>query len=1574
MNVVEYIDATYGWHPGDVEIIDERNRGLILTASDDHWREQPRDLGGEHGGQWVKSPEAVVEAVVEATKKLVSATIYRKHAHDTVVATSQDGRRRMRWDAPRRKFIVEDRKDGGNGVWTEVEVLGKGQAYEQVKKPDKWFEPGQVGTKIAAPRPPQMSEKPPTVVEPTAKPSRKITSKLAKTPHVTSVHQLTDALKPQLRELSRVSAGQTGRKSKYVDGDADALAGYASVRAALSVRQLMPRYLALSASRHGGVPQEAYTPDELNSKTTRYLETQVSGDVYEHDKATGRRRWLTRIDPASVLALDNSPVELAHDRRDPDAGQTDWHDLPGSGPTSTPTVTTHAAVSDLLAEPGGFNEVERAFKKARAENAFGDGTGGAPLRYLAELRGADSSPRVGTDAELDAEVARGGTELWRAVRPSADGRTADELMRDLRDGDASKLYWGYGVYGNGIYAGNDRQVAVDYGTPKSGGTKGPGALVRVVLAPDARVADWKTLDAEYRTWADDDPRRQTIDPGAYAMARGYDAIRTRESENFGLPGDDSDHYTLLDRGKLLMSDTIDEVTIGESGTVQTSRPGAGSTPGVAERALPGDQSGAAGEHVGEHAAGGPGAGGGDRATIATASYVGPRFEVPDDVPQSTIDELRKLERKRMFHVYVADEPDLTSEESSRRYLLGDPLIRQHRTLLNRISREAEVDASFEMFRRVSDVDQSVTDHELQRELAAKTREAFADKKIAVRVTPGELDKILGDGRFKSQFETNMSKGHKDTNIRAQFEAEWFGLDVDGTPSSKRPIYGYVALDGVRPVGVGTKDLFGVSTDALSQYGTVQVILRDEVRRRTTAMFGDSLSNHHQGMPSPVDDPDWRSFTPVGTRSMVTPGLDTSDRDPGSQRFRASNYAEAEIHGGVTLADVEEVVFPITPPAALRMKLDDADVSWRVLNLQTAAQGSPEERATALRIAEQDSAYLAAEVADTERKIGEYRARNDTYSVEQNEKGLAKLRTQLKKVDAALPRLRAATQESSPIASKKTAKKAAPTVAPTPPGTGELAGLDPVKRGARVERILDDKMRRKLSTAATHTAGWDVWTPERDKIHREIANELYARAADVPSEGRALLLGGLIGAGKTTVLRDHAGIDPARYLVISPDDVKEELARRGLVPEVPGHPDLSPMERSALVHQESLRISRMLIDRALRDRKNVIWDGTMGNPENVVRNLNALETAGYDRIDAVFVDIPIELSARRAAERYARGVANYERGEGQGGRYVPRSVIDSFRYGGTTLSRDTFDRLRDRFDSWELWDNSQDGQPPRMLTSHGIIGESSSDTIRDARIAKLQKRLVEIETEAAPIRDEHARYLQKKNPTDNEDITDQRGTARLHKLGQEASDQASELLDLLVERDGAPWGGDPEYDAARWTSASSLHGMPTAGRDGVDLTKVAGIRDRYVVNDRNTVTQNASLRSDRPSAAATAWAKRMRRWIRSSETQRDLRLYRGAALRPDQVMRLRPGDVIHDLGVMSTGETLDTASTYAGIRAGRMPGTVKTLFEIRVPKGTSAVRAGYDEIVLDHGNDLRVISSRIDGDGVVHVILELIGNS
>jgi predicted kinase len=164
--------------------------------------------------------------------------------------------------------------------------------------------------------------------------------------------------------------------------------------------------------------------------------------------------------------------------------------------------------------------------------------------------------------------------------------------------------------------------------------------------------------------------------------------------------------------------------------------------------------------------------------------------------------------------------------------------------------------------------------------------------------------------------------------------------------------------------------------------------------------------------------------------------------------------------------------------------------------------------------------------------------------------------------------------------------------------------------------------------------------------------MYDRSNHVPSDHKAIIAGGLGGAGKSTVLGRFAGIDLSQYLIINPDNIKEEMARRSLIPRVEG---LTPMEASDLVHEESSAIAKQLARKALADGKNVIWDITMSSRTTTERRISDLRAAGYT-VDGLFVDIPVETSVRRADSRHREGEDDYRAGKGLGGRYVPPEVI------------------------------------------------------------------------------------------------------------------------------------------------------------------------------------------------------------------------------------------------------------------------------------------------------------------------------
>jgi predicted kinase len=257
-------------------------------------------------------------------------------------------------------------------------------------------------------------------------------------------------------------------------------------------------------------------------------------------------------------------------------------------------------------------------------------------------------------------------------------------------------------------------------------------------------------------------------------------------------------------------------------------------------------------------------------------------------------------------------------------------------------------------------------------------------------------------------------------------------------------------------------------------------------------------------------------------------------------------------------------------------------------------------------------------------------------------------------------------------------------------------LTDAEHAERVETIreqLDWARQEGLATDKRYLDKEGIWSRDRQDAHDAIVNDLYEAAASVPCERQAIMAGGLGGAGKSTVLDNYANVDQSKYLKINPDNIKEAMAGRGLIPELEG---LSPMEASDLVHEESSAVAYQLADRALKDGKNVIWDITMSSSSSVLRRLDDLADEGYST-RGVFVDIPIDVAVERADIRHRIGHEEFRVGVGFGGRYVPPEVIKAQAdedWG--SVNRRTFEQVKSRFTEWAVYDNSVTGREPQLV--------------------------------------------------------------------------------------------------------------------------------------------------------------------------------------------------------------------------------------------------------------------------------------
>ncbi|OLF05188.1 hypothetical protein BLA60_37365 [Actinophytocola xinjiangensis] len=237
----------------------------------------------------------------------------------------------------------------------------------------------------------------------------------------------------------------------------------------------------------------------------------------------------------------------------------------------------------------------------------------------------------------------------------------------------------------------------------------------------------------------------------------------------------------------------------------------------------------------------------------------------------------------------------------------------------------------------------------------------------------------------------------------------------------------------------------------------------------------------------------------------------------------------------------------------------------------------------------------------------------------------------------------------------------------------------------VDERVAEAMDEGLATDVTYTVNGDgqTWLPDRVAQQEKIADELYRRGEQVPEEGEALFTGGLPGAGKTTALNQNQDIDASQYLVLNSDDAKEKLCEAGMIPEVEG---IAPMEAADLIQRESSRIAEMVAERAAAERKNVIWDTTMGSVASVDGKLATLKDAGYQQYSALFLDVPIEVSLERVDQRHREGYEKFRNGDTCEGRHVPERIIKAqIDREYSSANRRVFEERKTEFDRWYLYD-------------------------------------------------------------------------------------------------------------------------------------------------------------------------------------------------------------------------------------------------------------------------------------------------
>ena len=165
-------------------------------------------------------------------------------------------------------------------------------------------------------------------------------------------------------------------------------------------------------------------------------------------------------------------------------------------------------------------------------------------------------------------------------------------------------------------------------------------------------------------------------------------------------------------------------------------------------------------------------------------------------------------------------------------------------------------------------------------------------------------------------------------------------------------------------------------------------------------------------------------------------------------------------------------------------------------------------------------------------------------------------------------------------------------------------------------LKDDDPLILKDSKARNTTKKGTYYVKRQKLHRRIIDG-FLNEGIVAGKGErpiAILMGGGSASGKGTILQllqTKGKIPKKGYVHIDPDLIKTGTPTTKGIPAYKTIKDAGDHRAANLVHRESTDIADQLRIEAMKDKRHIVIDKTLGNPKKAKALIQELKDAGYE---------------------------------------------------------------------------------------------------------------------------------------------------------------------------------------------------------------------------------------------------------------------------------------------------------------------------------------------------------------------------